>query len=60
MKDFNFAMSNKASVPPPPCPTLWSGRRAHSLAGEGLGESQFRRGYCSALYITLWLQESIV
>ncbi len=34
-------------------PTLWSGGRAHSLAGEGLGKSQFRRGdiHCGALYI---------
>ncbi len=34
-------------------PTLWSGGRAHSLAGEGSGESQFRRGdiHWGALYI---------
>jgi hypothetical protein len=45
-------------VPPP---TLWSGGyRAHSLAGEGLGESQFRRGdiHCGALSSTLWLKPS--
>jgi hypothetical protein len=40
----------QASVPPPP-PVLGGG--AHSLAREGLGESQFRRGdiHCGTLYI---------
>jgi hypothetical protein len=40
----------QASVPPPH--TLWTGGRAHSLAGEGLGESQIRRGdiHCGSLY----------
>jgi hypothetical protein len=44
----------QASVPPPRV----LGGVAHSLAREGLGESQFRRGdiYCGTLYIrTLWL-----
>jgi hypothetical protein len=43
------------------CPFHWSGGGggAHSLAGEGLGESQFRRGdiHCGVLYI-LWLISS--
>jgi hypothetical protein len=44
--------SPQASVPS----TLWSGGgggKAHTLAGEGLGESQLRRGdiHCGALYI---------
>jgi hypothetical protein len=47
-------------TPPPPHPQasvlphpLGRGGRAHSLAGEGLGESQFRRWdiHCGALYI---------
>jgi hypothetical protein len=37
--------TQQASVPHPPPPPLWfeGGGRAHSLAGEGMGESQFRR-----------------
>jgi hypothetical protein len=37
-------------VPPPPA--FWGGG-AHSLAREGVGESQFRRGdiHCGTLYI---------
>jgi hypothetical protein len=45
--------SPQASVPPPPV----LGGGAHSLAREGLGESQFRRGdiHCGTFYIrTLW------
>jgi hypothetical protein len=40
----------QASVPPPPC--FWPEGK-HSLASEGLGESQFRRGdiHCGTLYI---------
>jgi hypothetical protein len=40
--------AGKCGAPPPFGP----GGRAHSLAGEGLGESQFRRGdiHCGALY----------
>ncbi len=40
----------QASLPPPP---FGSGGGAHSLAREGLGESQFRRGdlHCGTLYI---------
>ncbi len=36
-------------------PTLWSGGRAHSLAGEGLGEAQFRRGdiHCGTLSLNI-------
>jgi hypothetical protein len=35
-------------------PTLWpGGGRAHSLAGKGLGETQFRRGtYTVVLFIS--------
>ncbi len=38
-------------MPPPPPPVLGGG--AHSLAREGLGESQFRRGdiHCGTLYL---------
>ncbi len=41
----------QATVPPPP--PLVSGREAHSLAREGMGESQFRRWdiQCGTLYI---------
>jgi hypothetical protein len=50
----------QASVPPLP-PVLGGG--AHSLAREGLGEPQFRRGdiHCDTLYIyvrTLWIYPS--
>ncbi len=31
-------------------PPFGSGGRAHSLSGEGLGESQFRRGDIHAIY----------
>jgi hypothetical protein len=43
-------LSRRRVCPPPP---FGPGGRAHSLAGEGLGESQFRRGdiHCGALYI---------
>ncbi len=42
---------SRRRVCPPPHPLVRG--RAHSLAGEGLGESQFRRGdiHCGALYI---------
>ncbi len=42
-------LTPQASVPPSPV----LGRGAHSMAREGLGESQFRRGdiYCGTLYI---------
>jgi hypothetical protein len=53
-----FLQSSELGLPHPfsrrrVCPpTLWSGG-AHSLAGEGLREYQFRRGdiHCGALYI---------
>jgi hypothetical protein len=53
----------QASVPPPPL--VRGGGGAHSLAGEGVGESQFRRGniQCGTLkrYIcTLWLASSLL
>jgi hypothetical protein len=44
----------QASVPPPPHPRFWGGGgAAHSLAREGLRESQFRRGdiHCGTLYM---------
>jgi hypothetical protein len=43
-------LSRRRECPPPFGP----GGRAQSLAGEGLGESQFRRGdiHCGALYIS--------
>jgi hypothetical protein len=46
----NWNSPECASVPPPP-PVLGGG--AHSLAREGLRESQFRRGdiHCGTLYI---------
>jgi hypothetical protein len=56
----HFLQSSELGLPPPPEPQasvfphpLLRGARAHSLAGEGLGESQFRRGErnCGALYI---------
>jgi hypothetical protein len=44
------------SVPPPPPPPVLGGG-AHSLAREGLGESQIRRGdiHCGTLYIYVLL-----
>jgi hypothetical protein len=41
----------RVPLPLPPPPVLGGG--AHSLAREGLGESQFRRGdvHCGTLYI---------
>jgi hypothetical protein len=38
------------------CPPTDSGGRAHSLAREGLGEPQFRRGdiHCGTLYIYVY------
>jgi hypothetical protein len=44
----------RASVPPPP---LVPGGGAHSLAREGVGESQFRRGniHCGTLYTRIYV-----
>ncbi len=49
----------QASVPPPP--QFWGGGGAHSLAREGLGESQFRRGdiHCGTLYIYVFCDYNI-
>jgi hypothetical protein len=42
-------------APPPPPPSLVSWGRAHSLAGEGVGGSQFGRGdrHCGTLGINV-------
>jgi hypothetical protein len=45
---------SRRRVAPPPHPTLLSGGEGTTVAGEGLGESQFRRGdiqYTVVLYI---------
>jgi hypothetical protein len=48
---WNWDSPNPSPESPPPPPVLGGG--AHSLAREGLGESQFRRGdiHCGTLYI---------
>jgi hypothetical protein len=37
------------------CSPIGSGRGAHSLAGEGVGESQFKHSRTLYIYVTLWL-----
>ena len=48
-----FLQSSDLGLAPTPHPPLVSGGGAHSLAREGVGESQFRRGdiHCGTLYI---------
>ncbi len=55
-----FLQSSDLGLPHPlsrrrvaPPPTLWSGEGTHSLAGEGLGESQFRREDICTLWCSI-------
>jgi hypothetical protein len=49
-----YSLTRRGEYPPPP--SLVPGGGAHSLAREGLGEFQFRRGdiHCGTLYIYVY------